>query len=76
MLIAIDMLFARPSGARRTEQEERDAQAGENPAVFPLAIPMIAGPGTIADRHAAGEPGARRRLQVLDGVLQPTQGAC
>ncbi|HTA38245.1 MAG TPA: MarC family protein [Candidatus Acidoferrales bacterium] len=48
MLIAIDMLFARPSGARRTEQEERDAQAGENPAVFPLAIPMIAGPGTIA----------------------------
>jgi multiple antibiotic resistance protein len=48
MLIAIDMLFARPSGARRTEEEERDAQAGENPAVFPLAIPMIAGPGTIA----------------------------
>jgi len=48
MLIAIDMLFARPSGARRTEQEERDAQAGDNPAVFPLAIPMIAGPGTIA----------------------------
>jgi multiple antibiotic resistance protein len=48
MLIAIDMLFARPSGARRTDEEERDAQAGENPAVFPLAIPMIAGPGTIA----------------------------
>jgi len=47
-LIAIDMLFARPTGARRTEEEEREAQAGENPAVFPLAIPMIAGPGTIA----------------------------
>jgi multiple antibiotic resistance protein len=47
-LIAIDMLFARPTGARRTEQEEREAGAAENPAVFPLAIPMIAGPGTIA----------------------------
>jgi multiple antibiotic resistance protein len=47
-LIAIDMLFARPTRAKRTEAEEREAAAGENPAVFPLAVPMIAGPGTIA----------------------------
>jgi len=47
-LIAIDMLFARPTGAKRTEAEEREAAEGENPAVFPLAVPMIAGPGTIA----------------------------
>lgn len=47
-LIAIDMLFARPTGAKRTEEEEREAAMTENPAVFPLAIPMIAGPGTIA----------------------------
>ena len=47
-LIAIDMLFARPTGAKRTESEEREAAEVENPAVFPLAIPMIAGPGTIA----------------------------
>jgi multiple antibiotic resistance protein len=47
-LIAIDMLFARPTGAKRTEAEEREAREAENPAVFPLAIPMIAGPGTIA----------------------------
>ncbi len=47
-LIAIDMLFARPTGAKRTEEEERDAALRENPAVFPLAIPMISGPGTIA----------------------------
>lgn len=45
-LIAIDMLFARQT--RATSDEEREAQAGENPAVFPLAIPMIAGPGTLA----------------------------
>lgn len=47
-LIAVDMLFARPTGAKRTEEEEREAALTENPAVFPLAIPMIAGPGTIA----------------------------
>ncbi len=34
-LIAIDMLFARPTRAKRTEAEEREAAAAENPAVFP-----------------------------------------
>src|SRR5579871_6952535 len=47
-LIAIDMLFARPTRAKYTNEEEREAAAAENPAVFPLAVPMIAGPGTIA----------------------------
>jgi multiple antibiotic resistance protein len=47
-LIAIDMLFARPTRAKLTDAEEREAAEGENPAVFPLAVPMIAGPGTIA----------------------------
>jgi len=47
-LIAIDMLFARPTGAKQTEEETRAASEAQNPAVFPLAIPMIAGPGTIA----------------------------
>lgn len=47
-LIAMDMLFARPTGARATSEDERAGAEAENPAVFPLAIPMIAGPGTIA----------------------------
>ncbi len=47
-LIAIDMLFGRPTGARGTQAEEQAAASGDNPAVFPLAIPMISGPGTIA----------------------------
>jgi multiple antibiotic resistance protein len=47
-LIAIDMLFARPTGAKQTKEETREARDADNPAVFPLAIPMIAGPGTIA----------------------------
>lgn len=48
LLIAIDMLFARKTGAKRTDEEEREAALEDDPAVFPLAIPMIAGPGTIA----------------------------
>ncbi len=47
-LVSIDMLFGRQSGARETEREEADARTREDVSVFPLAIPLIAGPGTIA----------------------------
>ena len=47
-LIAIDMLFARKTGVKPTAEEEKEAAEKENPAVFPLAVPMISGPGTIA----------------------------
>ncbi len=46
-LISIDMIFGRPTGAKGTPREEREAMAATNPAVFPLAIPMLVGPGTI-----------------------------
>jgi multiple antibiotic resistance protein len=47
-LIAVDMLFGRRTGTKQTAEEERDVAEAVNPAVFPLAVPMIAGPGTIA----------------------------
>ncbi len=48
LLIAIDMLFARPSRAKRDPDDLQAAAELDSVAVFPLAIPMISGPGTIA----------------------------
>jgi multiple antibiotic resistance protein len=44
-LISIDMLFGQTKRTKTSEAEEEDDYSAV--AVFPLAIPMIAGPGTI-----------------------------
>lgn len=47
-LVAIDMIFARPSGMRaRTVREQEDSSYEGDISVFPLAIPLVAGPGAI-----------------------------
>ena len=49
LLIAIDMVFARHSGATgTTDEEELEARRANDISVFPLAMPLLAGPGAIS----------------------------
>src|SRR5690606_39068288 len=49
LLISIDMVFARHSGGTgTTDEEEKEARQSQDISVFPLAMPLMAGPGAIS----------------------------
>lgn len=80
-LLAIDMLFARQTSFRAlTETENREADASTDISVFPLAIPLIAGPGALTTMvllmgRAEQEPlGAPLLIAVLIVVLAISLG--
>jgi multiple antibiotic resistance protein len=65
-LTALDMLFERRT-KRREGQAEDDT---DDPSVFPLAIPLIAGPGAIASMILlAGQQPGLAGLAVVIGVM-------
>jgi MarC family membrane protein len=48
LLLSIDMVFARQSGIRSTTAAEtEEAEDSTDVAIFPLAVPLIAGPGAM-----------------------------
>ena len=60
LLIGIEMVFARTSGASSTtELEDEETQERQDVSVFPMALPLIAGPGSMGAvmlmmAHASG----------------------
>ena len=48
LLTSIEMLRAQPQRTRVTPEEQREGTEKEDVAIFPLAIPLLAGPGSIA----------------------------
>ena len=69
-LLALDMIFARPSGmrSRSVREQEEDHYEGDV-SVFPLAIPLLAGPGAITTvlLYTGGQSSAE--VGVFAGVL-------
>lgn len=46
-LIALEMVFARESGTRTSSDEQAESRRRADVSVFPLAFPLIAGPGAM-----------------------------
>lgn len=75
LLMAIDMVFARSSGGITTTEDE-DLEAGHRHdiSVFPLATPLIAGPGAMGAAillyaQAAGDPARAAAVFVALGLV-------
>jgi multiple antibiotic resistance protein len=73
-LTALDMLFERRTQRR---QGQAGAEHPEDPSVFPLAIPLIAGPGAIATMILlTGREGADlAHVLAIHGVMAVVLGA-
>src|SRR5262249_47131111 len=48
LLMSVDMMRAQPSPTRTTVEEQAEGRTRDDVALFPMAIPMLAGPGAIA----------------------------
>jgi multiple antibiotic resistance protein len=77
-LIALDMVFARPSGSRSTTPEREETKKREDISVFPLAFPFIAGPGALATiLLTAGEVGSKPVIFAgFLGVIALVEAIC
>ncbi|ROR29747.1 MarC family protein [Inmirania thermothiophila] len=70
LMMALEMLRARPSQVQQTPEEIAEAGAREQVAVVPLGVPLLAGPGAISAViiEAHREAGLGHRAAVLLAV--------
>ena len=68
-ITALDMLFERRT--KRRENQGEEAVEADDPSVFPLSIPLIAGPGSIATviLLSGQKPGLEGFALVMCGVV-------
>ena len=69
-LTALDMLFQRRQARREDSAEEGKAEHEDDPSVFPLALPLIVGPGAITTVILlAGNAQGAADLGAIAGVV-------
>ena len=72
LLIALDMIFAKPTSAfKLTQPEDEEAQTKDDIAVSPLEMPLLAGPGAMSAGIllAANADGNAWSLAMVIGAL-------
>ena len=72
LMIALEMVFARPASAfKLTPPEGAEAQTKDDIAVFPLATPLLAGPGAMSAGIllAANAQGDPLKIALVAGAL-------
>ena len=71
--VAFDMINARPSRTKQTAEEQSEGVVKEDIAVFPLAIPLLSGPGSIVSVFMLADQAHSWDLQIaLYGAIAIT----
>lgn len=70
-LTALEMLFEKRTKRRADQAEEAEEDDSDDPSIFPIAIPLIAGPGSIATviLLAGQKPGIEGLAWVIGVML-------
>ncbi len=71
MLISLDLIFAKPGQSKLSPPENAEAHVKEDIAVFPLATPLLAGPGTMSAAMvmASSAEGDPKRIGVVVAAM-------